>query len=254
MNKTFVKPLTYGRMGNFLFQAACAMAYAWKHGLEYTLPNSTNDATWNPIYLQHLVRPEFNDNLGHVVITEKKFNFQDIPFKEEWRGAKNIILDGYWQSERYFSEYREQILKAFGYQWFSLPRVVSVHVRRGDYLTIMKAGRLKHPAVPKEWIEEAMALFPNHIYRFYSDDIAWCREAFGNRFDCGFSDGKSEEYDLIDMSTCEHHICSASTFSWWGAWLNRNPYKRVIMPKHWLSPGWGGLDTRDVVPPEWERI
>jgi len=56
------------------------------------------------------------------------------------------------------------------------------------------------------------------------------------------------------MSCCEHHICSASTFSWWGAWLSQNPNKKVIMPKLWFIPGWGGHDVKDVVPPEWIRI
>ena len=253
MNKTFVKPLTYGRMGNFLFQAACAIAYAQKHGLEYTLPNTTNDPKWNPIYLQHLVHPEFNDNLPCVFVTERRFNYQELPFKEEWR-SKNIILDGYWQSEKYFKDYRDQILQSFRFPWSPVSGVVSVHVRRGDYLTIRRHGKLKHPPVPKEWIERAMREFPGVLFHFFSDDIAWCDEQFGDRSDVKFSSGMNEVADLIGMSCCEHHICSASTFSWWGAWLNQNPNKRIIMPKHWLSPGWGGLDTSDVVPPEWERM
>ena len=253
MNKTFVRPLTFGRMGNFLFQAACAMAYAWRHRLEFSLPNTTNDAFGNPIYLQHLCQPEFNDNLPHVVVTEGKFTYQTLPFKEEWR-HKNIILDGYWQTEKYFKEYRDRIITAFGYEWKPAPQLVSVHVRRGDYLTIKKNGKFKHPPVPKEWLETAMALFPGYGFRFFSDDIGWCEQEFGSRNDCTFSKDKPIERDLVHMSWCAHQICSASTFSWWGAWLNQNPNKRVIMPKHWFSPGWGRLDTSDIVPPEWERI
>lgn len=252
MNKTFVKPLTYGRMGNFLFQAACAMAYAWRHGLRFTLPNKTNDPVGNPIYLQHLAEP-FDDKLPHVLVTEKKFTYQHLPFQEEWR-SKNIILDGYWQTEKYFKEYRAQILEAFGYAWHPQAGIVSVHVRRGDYLTIKRNGQFKHPPVPKEWIETAMTSFPGCRFRFFSDDIAWCEQEFGHRKDCTFSKGRTEEKDLVHMSWCEHHICSASTFSWWGAWLNQNPSKRIIIPKHWFSPGWGRLDTSDIVPPEWERI
>lgn len=252
-NVGMVKPVTYGRMGNFLFQAAATMAYAWRNGMEFTLPDRTNDNKWNPIYLQHLVHPKFNSKLPCTLVKEKQFNFQVIPFKEEWRKG-NIFLDGYWQSEKYFKDYRDQVLKVFGYKWELAGGSCSVHVRRGDYLTIKRGKQFKHPPVPKEWMERAMSMFPGFRFVFFSDDINWCKATFGHRSDCVFSEGQSEEQDLVLMSCCEHHICSASTFSWWGAWLNRNPNKVVIMPNHWLSPGWGGLDTSDIVPPEWRKL
>lgn len=229
------------------------MAYAWRHGLEFTLPNYTENPRWNPIYLQHLVNPGWNPDLPNVTIRESRFTYQELPFEIYYR-RRNVILDGYWQSEKYFKAFRDRLLDAFGYPWGCASGTVSVHVRRGDYLTIRKNGVLKHPPVTKEWMERAMRTFPGARFLFFSDDIGWCQEAFGGRDDCSFSVGKSEEVDLIEMSQCEHQICSASTYSWWGAYLNRNPDKRVVMPAHWLSPGWGGLDTRDVVPSEWERM
>jgi len=241
-------------MGNFLFQVACAAAYAWRHGMPFTVPSTTRDPKWNPIYLQHLVDPLWDPKLRELRLEEKVFSYYELPFKEEWRD-RNIILDGYWQSEKHFIEYRDRILQTFGFDWQMMPGLVSVHVRRGDYLTIQKGGMFKHPPVPKEWIEAAMRRFDGAKFRFFSDDIAWCKEQFGGRSDCAFSEGQDEVKDLEHMSWCEHQICSASTFSWWGAWLNRNPKKRIIMPNHWLTPGWnGGLDTKDVVPETWERL
>ena len=228
------------------------MGYAWRHGMDFTLPHTTDNPKWNPIYLGHLAKP-FNSNLPSVTLTEGPFNYQELPFKEEWRD-KNIILDGYWQTEKYFKEFRDRIISTFGYPWKLRHGTVSVHVRRGDYLEIKKGGQFKHPPVPKEWMEAAMALFPGWHFIFFSDDINWCQITFSGRKDCSFSKGVDEVSDLIEMSCCEHQICSASTFSWWGAWLNQNPKKRIVMPKHWLSPGWGGLDTSDVVPPKWERM
>lgn len=243
-----VKPRTYGRMGNFLFQAAAAMAYAWKHKLEFTVPNTTKNPKWNPIYLQHLVNRKWDSHLPEIKIDEKGFPYQELPFQEDWR-QKNIILDGYWQSEKYFAEYREQVLQAFGYPWELLRGFVSVHVRRGDYLVLKE----KHPPVPVSWLENAMSHFPGYHFIFFSDDIAWCKATFGHRKDVTFSTGRTEEQDLIYMSTCEHHVCSASTFSWWGAWLNRNLQKRVIIPARWFMPG-RPEDTRDIVPPEWQKL
>lgn len=244
-----VIPLTYGRMGNFLFQAATAMAYAWDHGLEFTLPNTTTSRHDNPIYLQHLVHPAFNPKLHSVKLTEQAHGYIPLPFTEEWR-AHNITLDGYWQSEKYFGHHRAQLLKMFGYGWTCWKGFVSVHVRRGDYLQLTR----KHPPVPAEWMLKAMALFPGHHFIFFSDDIKWCKDTFGRRKDVSFSEGKNEEGDLIAMTWCEHQICSASTFSWWGAYLNQNPEKRIIMPNHWFTPNYRGLDTRDIVPDSWERL
>lgn len=245
-----VIPKTCGRMGNFLFQAAATMGYAWRHDLEFTFPNTTNSSKHNPIYLQHLVNPKFKLTPPSIVLEEQSHAYNQLPFEESWREG-TIILSGYWQTEKYFKEYRQQIIDAFAYPWFPRPDVVSVHVRRGDYLRLTQ----KHPPVTVDWIRKAMSQFGSEWhFLFFSDDIEWCKENFGRRADCSFSEGTCEELDLVSMTTCTHHICSASTFSWWGAWLNQNPNKRVLIPKLWFVPGHNGLDTSDIVPPEWEKI
>lgn len=238
-----------GRLGNFLFQAACDLAYGWDHDMPVSIPSTTNDTKWNPIYLQHLVSSEFNPALPVVRVREgKHFAHHELPFKDSWR-RMNVVLDGYWQSEKYFLHHRQRILDAFGYPWEMNCGLVSVHVRRTDYLTLTK----KHPPVTAEWYAAQMRKFPGAHFRFFSDDIQWCCATFGERRDCSFSCGQTEENDLIEISFCEHHICSASTFAWWGAWLNRNPAKRIIIPRQWFMPGHGGLDTKDIVPETWER-
>lgn len=242
-----VKPITAGRMGNFLFQAATAMAYAWKHGLEYTLPDTTNNAFHNPIYLQHLVNPKFDPNLPSVTIQEKQHTYQDLPYKSEWEG-KNIFLKGWWQTEKYFKEYRDRIIAEFGFPWKLLKNSVSVHVRRGDYLTLTE----KHPPVTKEWYLKAMERFPNHNFTFFSDEPEWCSRNFRGK-NISISTGNSEVTDLIAMSCHAHHVCSASTFSWWGAWLNQNPDKKIIIPKLWFQPG-RKEDTSDIVPESWIKM
>lgn len=241
-------PLTYGRMGNFLFQASAAAGYAWRHGMKFTLPSTTKNARNNPIYLQHLALKGLTPGLQTVRLVEDAFTYNALPFQEHWRD-RNILLDGYWQSEKYFKEFRAEILQAFGFKWEHWQGFVSVHVRRTDYLKLTQ----KHPPVSKEWMEAMMAKFEGKHFIFFSDDIPWCKEAFGARRDCSFSEGKTEEQDLTQMSWCESHICSASTFSWWGAWLNQFHHKRVILPKEWFVKWHGGLDTSDIVPPEWER-
>ena len=238
----------YGRMGNFLFQAAATMGYAWRHGMAYTMPNSTLRACHNPIYLQHLVNPKFDSRLPQVVIEEKSHAYQELPFEEKWR-VGNIVLDGYWQSEKYFSEFRLRLLEAWGFPWKPMPGFISVHVRRGDYLRLTE----KHPPVPKLWIDTAMEQFPGYHFIFFSDEIGWCQREYGRRRDVTCSVGQNVEHDLALMSGCEHHICSASTYSWWGAWLNHSLCKRILIPKFWFMPG-RPEDTKDIIPEGWEKI
>lgn len=259
--KSLVTFKPVGRLGNFLFEAASAMAYAHQHGLDWSVPKTTDSPKWNPIYLPHLQHPHLDLPAHPVVVREKMFPHHEREFKQEWQTGHAIVLEGYWQTEKYFARIRDQVLKAFRYPWRPVPGLVSVHVRRGDYLTIKRGSMFKHPPVTAEWYRRQMAKFPKAEFVFFSDDMDYCRAEFGrDRFvhfapdvlwDLeGFS---GEERDLICGSWCEHQICSSSTFSWWQAWMNRNSRKRVIMPLHWITPGWSDLDMRDVVPAEWER-
>lgn len=240
-----VQANNYGRMGNVLFQIACAIGYALRHDIEFSVQSKTTDNFWNPLYLQHLVNDKWVNGVGDIVIKEKEFCYQELPFEESWRD-KQIILDGYWQTEKYFKDYKGEILYLFNLPYDKKDGYVSCHVRRGDYLHL----RDKHPEVTKEWYEMAMELFDGCKFKFFSDDIAWCRSQFADREDCEFSTNTNEVDDLIEMACCEHNICSASTFAWWGMWLNRNENKKVIFPKLWFMEGFGGLNTDDIVP-EW---
>lgn len=234
-----------GRMGNYLFEISHCIALALKNNQEFSAPNQTIDPFWNPLYLQHLVNPKYIQGREDILINENGMQYQPIEWNDDWND-KQVVLNGYWQSEKYFKEYRNEILYLFGFPYEKRDGVVSIHVRRGDYLHL----RMKHPEVPKQWYEEAMSMFPNYKFKFFSDEISWCKQEFGNRNDCEFSENNDIEKDLIEMSWSEHNICSASTFAWWSMWLNRNPDKKVIFPKLWFVEGWENMDTSDVVP-EW---
>jgi len=250
-----------GRLGNFLFEAASAISYGLDHGLEVHIPSETRDPKWHPVYLPHLRNPNFRPDLSAVVVEEKTFRWHEREFKEEWR-EKNIFLRGYWQNEKYFDCYRQKVLDSFRYPWARVAGLVSVHVRRGDYLYVKRGSMLKHPPVSPEWYREQMDKFPNSDFLFFSDDLVWCKNEFGKDRGCHFlssfkvsgsEDLTSEEKDLVNMSSCEHHICSASTFSWWAAWLDRGENQRIIFPTQWITPGWSKDDFSDVVPKRWEK-
>jgi hypothetical protein len=239
-----------GRLGNALFQCAATIAYALKNGIEYSIPAVTNSAKWNPVYLQHLVNSKWIYEKEDITLHERTyFKYEEIDWMESWRGKK-ILLEGYWQNEKYFIDHREAVLDAFDFFYTKQVNLVGVHVRRGDYVTL----REKHPDVPVEWYENAMSLFKDFAFMIFSDDIEWCKKVFAHRNDCIYSEDKSELDDLISFSHCEHQINSASTFSWWGSYLNKNKNKQCIFPKTWLTPSHSNPWTEEIVLKEWTRI
>ena len=246
-----------GRLGNVLFIAAAAIAYAKKHGLEFHPLSKTHDQFWFPVYLEWLRNPKFNPNLRIVDIHEMRHCFDELPFDESWR-TKNIRLNGYFQSEKYFAEYRNEIMEAFRVPYNPVESVVSIHVRRGDYLKYPR----KHPVVTMEYIVKAVEHFNLLGYtnfNVFGDDQDWNKkninsEVFpGCTFDYIYGSLWS---DLEQMSSCQHHIISNSSFAWWGAWLNQNAGKIVVCPHEDNHFGIDNkhLDVSDFYPAEWHRI
>ena len=246
---------TAGRFGNVFMECATALAYSLKHSLDFHNPNSTQDPYWRPIYFTHLSNPNWNSSLEAIHLWEGKHSYEELPFKEEWRD-KNIIIEGYRQSELYFKEYRNEILYLLGLKWEMKPGIVAIHVRRGDYLHLQQ----KHILYDITYMRRATSYFYNLGYdhfKVFSDDIAWCREEFSkpdfSAFHIEFSTNNNEIEDIEEMSSCEHNINSSSTFAWAAAWLNRNPDKINVTPEKWFQDGYP-LETKDIIPLEWLKM
>ncbi len=183
-------------------------------------------------------------------------------------------LTGFWQSEKYFADIADTIRREF------TPRdpavledarryvdelrppdgpVVSVHVRRGELAhaqNVLKNTRGTFgPPTGLEYIRQALAEFePGCRFLVFSDtaaDIAWCKENIqAERL--SFSEGRTDVQDMMLMSQCDHHII-ASTFSWWAAWLDARPDRRVIAPSRWGHPG-VGMTPEDLIPSRWKML
>lgn len=171
-------------------------------------------------------------------VTESGYRFKEIPF------MPNVKLVGYYQSWKYFDEYREEILNAFGFKWSPMENCVSVHVRRGDYLNLPK----HHPTVTLEYLQSAMKLFPSATFFIFSDDAEWCIQQFWNHPNCYYEGTGDPMADLQKASCCQHHIGSNSSFSFWIAYLSRNPEKQMVFPKNWFGPELDH-DTTDLLLP-----
>lgn len=169
--------------------------------------------------------------------------------------SEPIWLEGYFQSERYFSAHAATIrteltpvspLDAQNARWLTEikaePRAVSLHVRRGDYVRNLKFAAQHGTCTPNYYaralshVAQKMGAEPV-IYAF-SDDPTWVRENLQLPAEIkvlDHNDASRNVEDLRLMSACRHHIVANSSFSWWGAWLNPSAEKIVAAPAVWFA-------------------
>jgi hypothetical protein len=186
------------------------------------------------------------------------------------RTAPDVYLAGYWQSEKYFAGIRDVIRREFTVKEEPGPQSrvvadqiarmasVSIHVRRGDYVSDPDIHRihgilgLDYYRQAADWVASKVA--GAHFYCF-SDDPGWVRENLRLAYPLTFVDHNDASRDYDDlwlMSLCWHHIIANSSFSWWGAWLGATSGKVVVAPRQWFRDP--GMDTSDLVPDSWIRI
>lgn len=219
-----------GGLGNQLFQSAMIFSYGKKHFVNYFLPETVINphVPGKPAYkFPGFVYSSQPHNLEEY--KEKSFRYELLPPMD------NVCFHGYWQSWKYFDEHRNELLEAIGFPYKREERVVAMHIRRGDFLNYPD----HHPPVTKEYIAKATEFFKQrgHFhFKVFSDDPQWCVEnIMDEKSTYEFSENQDEVQDLIDMSCCSHQLCSNSSYSWWGYYLNRNKYKIGLFPRRWFG-------------------
>jgi hypothetical protein len=186
---------------------------------------------------------------------------------------KNIrddcYYDGYWQSEKYFkpveNELRNELKLILNLNCenakllddISNSESVSMHIRRGDYITVKNNFR-RFAICSLEYYKQCMDLFVNKlnnpIFYVFSADVDWAKDNFkGDQFRFIVYNLDCPDIDLFLMSRCKNNIIANSSFSWWGAWLNQNNEKIVIAPKNWYN-GKINDSAIDLIPETWIRI
>ncbi|MFD1552176.1 hypothetical protein DNU06_00235 [Putridiphycobacter roseus] len=184
----------------------------------------------------------------------------------------NSYLEGYFQSEKYFKEYREQVLNLFEFKktpsaqtkaavaTFKNKNSIAIHIRRGDYVSKKHINAI-HGALPLSYYKDALKKFDlnTHHLVFFSDDMQWVKENFtmSDQSKVTFVDwntGADSWQDMYLMTQCKNFIIANSSFSWWGAWLAQHAAKQVYCPKTWFNDPKLNQNTKDLIPAEWFRI
>ena len=225
------------------------------------------EATNKEVYSYTSILQKFLDKIR---AKKKKIVERSNVFDPTILSVSEGYLVGNWNSEKYFKANEDKIRDSFGLKnplsikaqtvadaIISSQITTSVHIRRGDYVSIKKIADT-HGTLPISYYEEAMTKitdkFPNTDFFVFSDDIEWAKENLPKKYNTIFVSGPDiQDYEeLTLMSLCKHSIIANSTFSWWGAWLNKNPNKIIVAPKQWVANP--KIDTSDACPPEWIRI
>ncbi len=259
--ESFVEGKLTGQIGNQFFIIATTTSLALDLSATPTFPDLLSDSSNNiPLNFQKVFY-HLNTKTPRISSEyhEPVYYYKPLPLK------KNIRLFGYFQSEKYFKHHKKEILELLGphpeikeylgskyKNLISHPNTVAVHLRSYyDYdpqqKIFMQYGR--------KYYEKAMSLFPSDtLFVVFSNDMNMCkRELIPIKRPMIFIEGEAHYHDLYLMSMCKHQIIGNSSFSWWGAYLNTNPDKKVIAPPHWYNLNFG-LDDKDVVPEEWLRL
>lgn len=244
-NKDFVVCNLYGQLGNQLFNIASTLAYSWDYNVEAFFPDlARNDlnipTNKKKIFFRVNALPLLYKPLN-VHRSFKAYRYTKIPYKPAQH------LEGYFFSWQYFHHHREKILETFApsdeesvylkskfFELLSHPLTVGVHVR-----TFNKEWNDSIPFVGMDYYVKAMNLFPEDaLFVIFSDRINWCKVHFSDiKKNMIFIDGQDHVDDLYLMSMLKNNIIGNSSYSWWAAYLNKNPSKIVVAPNIFVKVG-----------------
>lgn len=241
------------RLGNQMFQIATIVSLAERDGVEASIPNWA----YANMFEGNFLTPQIGTG-PYKNWTEPGFHYTEIP-------AGTNVLNGYFQSEKYFKEHDSKIRKMFTIKkeirdavyeknknLLDRNNTVAVHLRRGDYLSLPD----HHPVMDLNYFMKAMKKFPkDSIFLVFSDDVQWCKDNFpgiGEKF--FIIEGQTDIEDFTMMTMCDHNCIANSSFSWWAAWLNNNSDKIVVAPDKWFGSAYAGWNTNDLYCEGWIKI
>jgi Glycosyl transferase family 11 len=179
-------------------------------------------------------------------------------------------LDGYFQSERYFADCVEAVTRELTMpppssastkmllEEIQASDAICLHIRRGDYVANPVTNTF-HGTCSLDYYAAGFAVAAAKMRDpkcfVFSDDPDWVRSNLILDAPTTIVDihGPGEPHeDLRLMAACKNYVIANSSLSWWGAWLGKDPDKRVIAPKTWFSGS--ANDTSDLLPSAWLRL
>lgn len=268
-----------GGIGNQLFKIFATISYYIDNSQNYIL-YTTNDNGYRKYYWDTLF-----SNISHKVadkidIVDKftvPFHYKEIPVL-----TNDTLLDGYFQSHKYFEHNINKIRRIIGiddhinkvltkYPEYTNNKTITIHYRMGDYFNL----QMLHPVQKPEYYIEAFKTLVSKGVDIYDYDILYFCEKndtdIVNKYNLEINNalkvlyGKDLKYkkvaddiadwqQLLIMTSSKHYIIGNSTFSWFGAYLSSSVKPVICYPNTWLGPNYAGTITDDLFPDSWIKI
>lgn len=271
-----------GRLGNQMFQFAFAHSTAKKLKSKFyldrstetfllphyfTIPSTSLDKIdsrifkirgYKNLFSYHLRKLFFTTIKNVYGLKEITFLNENFPKDELKKVTKKTLFRGFFQSDIYFESISQEVRNMFIVQnkfklaynnvFEKLPQnktIIVVHIRRGDYLNMGLNLPITyfHDAIKQLSVQ-------NPYYVFISDEPSFIEQEFSYLEDIYISKN-SDVIDFQFLLNADICIISNSSFSWWGAYLNKKKIM-VFAPKFWL-----GKDSelpKTIIPEGWVKI
>lgn len=255
----FKKQITFAagcgpRLGNRMFQYAVCDIMAKKTNSTVVLEESrlADELSFQKYFKNLVYDRRYNTNNFTHVVEEKPYEMIKEFLQAKDGQDHTIVLNGYFQNAEYFSGNEHYVRHLFEFnddinneaetyiknmkEKHRNKDIVSLHLRRPD---IRNDKTFIYTIFSEKDIVTLIKKFDinNSVFLLFSSDKEDCIDNFSHVFKTIHHEWveENESVSMCIMSKCDHNIVGASTFSWWAAYLNKNPGKRVIIPKPWYS-------------------
>jgi len=281
-----------GGLGNQLFQIFATIACAIENHHTFRFLNvetlGAGTTTIRPTYWTSILSNLRIFLMNELPITslqlvkEPQFSYTPIVLPPSSTSNDNIMLCGYYQSDKYFkphysticrllslSKKREKWLISVGKTMDDFQNTIGLHFRIGDYKQLTQC----YPLAPVEYYMDALrSLLYNIKNNLNNPDVLipiyyFCEDADVEEVNAHitqlsmtfpeavFIRGSGTDWEqLLWLSCCNHTIIANSTFSWWAAYFNPWDNKRVYYPSQWFGPAMNHCTTHDLFPADWIKI
>jgi hypothetical protein len=261
---TFLHLGRYGELGNQMFQIATTSCYAWKWKKKLAFPHwkcKISGRDYTKIFKNPVPQTADLENLRYSDLQYMDLKYIEIPNLES-----NVNFVGYFQSEKYFFDYKEEVKEMFQpsveietyiqekyKDLLEIQNKVSLHIR-----TVMRSksdSPQVHASASREFIEKSMTHFPeDSVFVVFADVMEEAKKLLPQNKQYIFIEGEENYVDLFLMTNFDSYIVSPSTFGWWGAWLSKSKSPKITVLKDWFIGSKTDLNDNDIVPERWIKI
>lgn len=254
-----------GRLGNQMFQVAAALSLGWEKDAQAIFPDFETKSADNikenyELFFSFVNKAQAFGKCRYFFRERNSGRYRPLVFKN------GIRHSGYFQSEKHFKKYKDQIIDLFSpseevvsslkekySKYFKKADVVGIHVR--GYGPESKELFRDFPELKLNYFKKAADRFSNEtFFLIFSDNIPYAKKIL-RKFNRphAYIEGNHYQEDFYLLSLCSHQILSSSTFGWWAAYLNRNPTKEVIVPDPWFAKT-SFHSSDDITPDGWLKL